>query len=129
MSNYKRSKIWISITVTLIIVSILFTAIFRGARWVAAPLIASLIMLILFCPILIIDIKNASGDKKIKKEDAKKIELKRAEIELEREKLEVEKLKIQQGIMEEAGNQCKFCGSSIAGNPKICPKCGSPLTE
>ena len=57
------------------------------------------------------------------------MELKRAEIELEREKLEVEKLKLQQGIIEEAGNQCKFCGSSIAGNPKICPKCGSPLTE
>ena len=129
MSNYKRSKIWISITVTLIIVSILFTMIFRGARWVAALMVASLIMLILFCPILIIDIKNSSGDKKIKKEETKKLELKRAEIELEREKLEVEKLKLQQGIIEEAGNHCKFCGEPIIGSPKICPHCGSSLGE
>ena len=129
MSNYKRSKIWISITITLIIVSILLTAITRGARWVAVPMLASFIMLILFCPILIIDIKNASGDRKIKKKEAKKTDLKRAEIELEKERLEVEKLKLQQGIIEEAKNHCKFCGSSIVGNPKICPNCGVSLTK
>ena len=116
-------------TITLIIVSLLFTAIFRGARWVAALLVAASIMLILFCPILIIDIKNASGGKKDKKEEAKKIDLKRAEIELEREKLEVEKLKLQKGIADDSRNYCKFCGSAITGAPKICPKCGVSLTE
>jgi len=107
----------------------LFTAIFRGARWVAAPMVASLIMLILFCPILIIDIKNASGGKKDKKEETKKIELKRAEIELEREKLEVEKLKLQKGIADDSRNYCKFCGEPIVGKPNICPHCGSTLSE
>lgn len=129
MSQYKRSIIWITVTITLILVMILFTAIFQGARWVAALLIAAAVMLILFFPILIIDIKKASGDRKIKKEEDKKIELKRAEIELEKERLEVEKLKLQQGIIEEAKNHCKFCGSSIVGNPKICPKCGVSLAE
>ena len=129
MSQYKRSIIWISVAITLMVVAILFTAIFQGARWVAGPLIAALVMLILFCPILIFDIKKASGDRKIKKEEAKKTDLKRAEIELEKERLEVEKLKLQQGIIEEAKNHCKYCGSSIVGNPKICPKCGVSLTE
>lgn len=127
--SYKRSKIWILVTITLIVVSLLFTAIFRGARWVAIPMVGALIMLILFCPILIIDIKNASGGKKDKKEEAKKIDLKRAEIELEREKLEVEKLKLQQGIIEEAKNYCKFCGEPIVGSPNICPHCGTSLGE
>ena len=86
-------------------------------------------MLILFCPILIIDIKNASGAKKGKKEEAKETELKRAEIELEREKLEVEKLKLQQGIKEEASKYCKFCGEPIVCSPKICPHCGTSLGE
>ena len=90
-------------------------------------MVASLIMLVLFCPILIIDIKKASKDSKIKKEESKKNELKRAEIELEREKLEVEKLKLQQGIIEEAKNYCKFCGEPIVGSPNICPHCGTSL--
>ena len=76
-----------------------------------------------------IDIKNASGDKKDEKEEAKKMELKRAEIELEKERLEVEKLKLQQGIRDEASKSCKFCGEAIVGSPKICPNCGTTLEE
>lgn len=129
MSSYKRSKIWIAIAIPLLIISILLTAIFRGARWNSIPLYASYIILILFFPILIIDIKNASGDKKVKKDEAKKMELKRAEIEMEKERLEVEKLKLQQGIRAEASNTCRFCGEAIMGSPKICPNCGTSLEE
>jgi len=129
MSQYKRSKIWISVAIPLFIVSILLTAIFQGARWNAIPLVASIIILILFIPILLIDMKNSSGDKKSKKEAAKKMELKRTEMELEKERLEVEKLKLQQGIIEEAQKHCQYCGSAIVGNPKICPKCGVSLTD
>ena len=57
------------------------------------------------------------------------MELKQAEIQLEKERLEVEKLKLQQGIIEEGSNHCQYCGASIVGNPKICPKCGVTLTE
>ena len=129
LGSYKLSKIWIILAITLFSVSITFTAIFRGARWVSIPLVASFIMLILICPILIIDSKKKYKEKKLKKEEAKKDELKRAEIELERERLEVEKLKLQQGIADESGNYCKFCGGAIVGKPKICPKCGTQLTE
>jgi len=86
-------------------------------------------MIILIVPIVMIDIKNASGDKKDEKEEAKKMELKRAEIELEKERLEVEKLKLQQGIRDEASKSCKFCGEAIVGSPKICPNCGTTLEE
>ena len=129
MSQYKRSKIWISIAITAFIISIMLTAIFQGARWNAIPLFASVIMLILFIPVLILDMKKASGEKKVKKEEDKKVDIKRAEIELEKERLEVEKLKLQQGIIEEAKNHCQYCGASIVGDPKICPKCGVSLTE
>ncbi len=129
MGKYKRTKIWIILIITLFFLTLLVTAIFKGAEWVGGFFIALLILLIFFCPILIVDVKHASEPKKEKKEDAKKLELKRAEIELEREKLEVEKLKLQKGIVEDSGNYCKFCGASIEGEPTICPKCGSPLSE
>ncbi len=129
MSQYKLSKIWIAIAISSFIVSIVLTAIFQSARWNSIPLVASVIMLILFIPVLIIDIKKASGEKKVKKEETKKMELKQAEIELEKERLEVEKLKLQQGIIEEAKNHCQYCGAAIVGNPEICPKCGVTLTE
>ena len=118
MASFKRSKIWISIAIPLLIVSILFTAIFQGARWNAIPLAISIIMLILFFPILIIDIRKSAGDKKTKKEEAKSMDLKRAEIELEKERLEVEKLKLQQGIIEEATNHCRYCGCYQCGSDK-----------
>ena len=125
----KRSKIWITLTITLLIISILFTAIFRGAKWVGFLLVSAGIMLILFCPIFIIDIKHASEYKKDKKEEAKKLDIKRTELEIEKEKIELEKLKLQQGILEDSGNYCKFCGGAIVGKPSICPKCGTPLSE
>ena len=73
--------------------------------------------------------KKASGVRKVKKDEAKKLDLKRAEMELEKERLEVEKLKLQHGIIAEAKNHCKFCGSAIVDNAEICPKCGVSLIE
>jgi multisubunit Na+/H+ antiporter MnhG subunit len=129
MAKYKKSTSFCLLTISLIIITLILTAIFKGAKWTAIFLVIAVIFLILFWPILIMDIRNASTLKEKEKEEKKKLDVRKAELEIEKEKLELEKLKLKKGIVEESGNYCKYCGETIQGTPKICPHCGSSLSE
>ena len=129
MAKYKRSTSWCLISISLIIITLIFTAIFKGAKWTAIFLVMAVIFLILFCPILIMDIRHASTLKEKEKEAKNKLDVRQTELEIEKEKLELEKLKLKKGIVEESGNYCKYCGETIQGTSIICPHCGSSLSE
>jgi len=129
MVKYKRSTIWCLITISLIVITLVLPAIFKGAKWTAIFLVMAVIFLILFFPVLIIDIRNTSTLKEKEKEEKKKLDVRQTELEIEKQKLEIEKLKLKKGIVEESGNSCIYCGEAIQGSPKICPHCGSSLSE
>ncbi len=134
---------WIVLFFTIAFIVAFFSISFINPFMYDVFIYIEVVIVLLSCPISLIDFKIASniGEEKIKEgyeqkleDKSAEIEIRRAEIELERDRIRLEREKLRATNSEKDDDvtiffNCNYCRRELNSNINICPYCGREVKD